>query len=850
MHKQNNITEVVGLWTAKRHQWGDVIIGDMQIVNPETGEPSDFASAKGKDPREELTVSGTYVFFGRWGEYRGKKQFLWSTFAEREPLTRRGVVAYFQRIPGIGPTRAEKIWQAFRSDSLRIGEHQPELLVAKCGLKEDVADEVSRWLAVNKQTSHTKVRLIGMLANHGLPLNLTDRLIYKWGAKAANMVEEWPHRLCLFKGVGFARADQIYLSLGGDPNRVFRQSLAAWNDLRASNDHTWYLAERCIRTIYEQIGSAAKPKQALKLAKRFGAIEFQRTEEDEVTLSDTGKVVWACEKAKADQERTTAAKVAEAMNDRPQWESPADSIEALTDHQREQLRVATSKAIGCLTGWAGTGKSYVIGRLVNHLADCHGVGRIALVAPTGKAAVRMTEAVADAGCHLKATTIHSFLRLTPSEDGDEVDAFDHGTGAPNVDFIIVDESPMVSTPLAARLMAAKRPGCCILWAGDLEQLGPIDHGAPFRDMCHSAIPTGHLSKVRRASGEIVDISHKIVKDEPFELHKPHELDLDNGINWIHVECESNMQMSKLETVIKMAATHFDIDPIWEAQVVCATNRSETCGRPMINRMMQNLFNEHPPHERWPFRPGDKVINRVNGKVTRVRWEPATRRYVTNKDDKVYSANGDIGKVLALEDKSMVVELQNNPKVMIRVPRSPHPGDRGTHCNFELSYGITTHLSQGSEYPLSIVVLDENARMLNTKNWMITAVTRGKQMCVTIGKERVLREAIRKRMTEVKKTFLRQRIAQAIENYVDVYDNIAADMVGVVLEPLPKLERAIKTNKCVFCRRELTHENSKRLGFGPTCAKKNGLPWGDEVTIEIAAEAMKGTNDAVDTETAK
>jgi hypothetical protein len=151
--------------------------------------------------------------------------------------------------------------------------------------------------------------------------------------------------------------------------------------------------------------------------------------------------------------------------------------------------------------------------------------------------------------------------------------------------------------------------------------------------------------------------------------------------------------------------------------------------------------------------------------------------------------------------------------------------------------------------------------MNSKNWMVTALTRGKQLVITIGREEAIHRAVLKSTTSDCKTFLKERIQEIVgDKDFRPYSEDAAKLVGETVDvsviPFPtttgtgireNLDDHRERNSCIFCHRPLDHPVSQMLGYGPTCAKNNGLPWGESVTIEDAVDMIESIDIAVDEE---
>jgi len=144
---------------------------------------------------------------------------------------------------------------------------------------------------------------------------------------------------------------------------------------------------------------------------------------------------------------------------------------------------------------------------------------------------------------------------------------------------------------------------------------------------------------------------------------------------------------------------------------------------------------------------------------------------------VYVANGELGKVIAQEEKIMTVRL-DSPLRIIKVPKgksSEGDGDNGgggngddagpkTGCSFDLAYALSTHKSQGSEFKIVVVGLDDGpaARMVCSRNWLYTAISRAKVLCLMVGKRAVADGYCRVEAVKPRVTFLAESITEEIE----------------------------------------------------------------------------------------
>jgi exodeoxyribonuclease V alpha subunit len=395
--------------------------------------------------------------------------------------------------------------------------------------------------------------------------------------------------------------------------------------------------------------------------------------------------------------------------------------------------------------------------------------RVAVAAPTGKAAVRVTESLAKAGVSgLIAKTIHSTLGVTSADGGW---TFNHNEDSPlPFDYLFTDESSMIDTPLMASWMAARKSGACMLLVGDPGQLSPVGHGAPLRDLIAAGVPCGMLTEIMRNSGRIVKACHAIADKGRFEPAE--KIDLEAGENLVHIERASpQTQIAELTGMLDRIRNGKQYDVFDDVQVLVPVNDKSPIGRRPLNKLLQGILN--PLGEQAagnPFRVGDKIINGRNGMVP---IESESEEYGDDcnseaADSKVYVANGEQARVVSVFANYTVAKL-DNPNRLVRIPKGKssegNDGEGGekadTGCNWDLAYAISTHKSQGSEWPIVIVMIDSypGAVRLCTKEWLYTALSRGKEMVFTIGKKTVADAMCRRHGLWLRKTFLRETIEE-------------------------------------------------------------------------------------------
>ena len=720
------------------------------------------ATIKGEAAEGALVPGLPYRFYGHTRIHlKHGPQFNFSTFVAEQPATEKGIVAYLSQLTGprigvkrgIGKGTAWLLWEEYKADAVSMLREDPEVVAGTIPrLNLDVAEAASEWLKLNQRIEKTKIDLIGLLDGRGFPKKTIVAVIAKYGSAAAETIRHNPYLLMQFRGCGFSLTDKMYLDLGKSPWKLKRQALCAWYTLLSDgNGHTWYDRQFVERGIRAGVGSVyvVNVDRAITLALRAGLLAEHR---------DDNGLLWLAEGRKALNEERLAEYVADALTEVGEWPTLAVNPH-VSHHQSCKLLTLTTRSIACLSGSPGTGKTFCASALTKAIIEEHGHDSVAVCAPTGKAAVRITEAMAANGVYVIARTIHSLLGVISADDGWH---FDHHEGNPlDFRFVIIDESSMIDTDLMASLFAARASdthylfGTHYLFVGDHRQLAPVGHGCPFLDLQRGGVPTGELTEVQRNSGMIVQACAEIRDRKVFKVAK--KVNMDDGDNLVCVgQGSPETQIEMLEKLYS-DVTHMErFSPIWDVQIVVAVNNISPLSRTALNKHLQGLLNPHGKQiEGNPFRIGDKIINLKNGLL------PSLDGADANEDGNVYVANGEQAEAVEVEPARTIARLES-PSRLVVIPHGQQKGVEGDEGaavgNWDLAYAISVHKSQGSEWPIVAVMIDESAgaKYLCTRNWLYTAISRAKSLCLLIGRKSTADQMVRRDGLR-RKTFLTERI---------------------------------------------------------------------------------------------
>jgi exodeoxyribonuclease V alpha subunit len=736
----------------------------------------------------------SYKFNGHWVDHpRYGPQFNFTSFLRALEHTERGITLYLAKVAdGVGRVKAKALWDVYGPDAVRILTNEPQRVADDGVMSLERATEAAASLIADEAHQAIKIDLADLFLGRGFPGKLVDAVIARWRHKAAEVIRRDPFRLLTedLPGCGFIRCDKLHQDLGHNPRDTKRVGMCAWDQVAqaTARGHTWHPIARVYQLVAEKIGAdaAGNVTRAVRLMTRAHWIHERQ---------DAGGVVWLAERASAIAERLLARKIRDLLACPPRWPTvPTDGMEP---DQVAVLDVVLKNAFAILLGTPGSGKTFLAARIIKAILAAHGQHAVAVCAPTGKAAVRMTAGLQELGLNLKAQTIHSLLGVLANTKRDGW-RFNHCEDKPlPFRFVVVDESSMNDVPLAAALLSACSTswtgGCNVLWVGDPYQLPPVGHGAPLRDLI-AACPqiTGELTTIKRNAGLIVQACRQIKDGRSFATTdkidlRPESVTGQPSQNLRMVEVLGGSEPGEpgepdqvgetigllygkwltRKTLLGAASDGSDlpIDPVWDVQVLCATNKR----RKELNRILQQLVN--PAGQRMPGRPfrvADKVMCLQNGQFSRAdrSIRGATEYYV---------ANGDMGDVVELHEKHMVVRLRGGPtERLIRVPMGPPAKDvdladtvddtesnrdRGAGCEFCLAYCCTTHKYQGSECPVVVVVVDKAAGLVASREWHYTAISRAKKLCILVGQQGVIEQQCRRVAIRDRKTFLVELIKE-------------------------------------------------------------------------------------------
>lgn len=757
------------IWSARGE--GRRFVIAKVFTEAESGQRTEL-SVKGECDPGSMLRGVAYRFYGKHENHpKYGRGFSFKAVVQQEPHGRTGVVQYLERFAdGLGPVYAGRIYDKFGSDAVRILRSDPETVAnAIPSISLDRATKAAVALQVYAATEETRIELVNLLAGRGFPGELTEDAIKRWGCSAARRIKADPFTLMVNKlpGAGFARCDRLYLDLGLPPTKLKRQLLCIWKAVQDNGDgSTWHSIETAAAAIQQNIGGLPVERVNWKRAIRLGVRAKWL-----VTAEINGRKCIAVNRD-AEAEAKVAADVVRLLLGEPGWEWPdVDSIHQISDHQRETLGKCLRAPIAILCGTPGTGKTYATAQLLQAVIRS-GLKpwEIAVCAPTGKAALRIEEALGNAGVEgLSVGTVHRLLGVNRNGHDGNGWGFIHNARNPlPYNLVVIEEASMLDAETASSLIQAIPTGSRVLLVGDPYQLPPVSHGAPLRDLLASkAVPSGLLTEVLRNGGRIVQACLEINGGRPYRPSR--SADLSIGENLIHWPTKSPA-LTKAEVCRRIQAAGVviyngkPIDPVWDVQVITALNEKSDVSRVKLNESLQAALNPHGDQVKGnPFRLGDKVICTSN-KFLPVATESGA--LVAAEDDdhgiedkeplKDFVANGEIGIATRIDAKYADVTFLS-PRRIIRFPTM------GKEAVLDLAYAITFHKSQGSQWPIVILIADRAAARVACREIWYTGISRAELLCITAGDMSAITSQCRRVALASRRTRLAELITKGLDD---------------------------------------------------------------------------------------
>ena len=664
---------------------------------------------------ESLELTGEYTVHPSYGP-----QFKVQQYSIKAPEDIASIERYLGSgaIKGVGAALAARIVRKFKEDTFRIIEEEPERLAEIKGISERKAQEIAQQTEEKRELRQAMI----FLQNYGISLSLAVKIYQTYQLDMYRIIQENPYRMAEdVTGVGFKIADEIAHRVGIHLDSDFRIRSGIMYVLQQASleGHTYLPEELLTRRACELLGVDASGVEKHYMDMAIDRKLILKQSEAEVQIYASTFYYMELNVAVMLRELNVKYDFSEtAVEQRIRKIEQLSELE-LDEMQRTAVKEVVRSGLLVITGGPGTGKTTTINTIIQYF-ESEGMD-IALAAPTGRAAKRMSETTG-----YEAKTIHRLLELSGGMD--EHAGFERNEQNPlETDVIIIDEMSMVDITLMHNLLKAVVAGTRLILVGDVNQLPSVGPGCVLKDIIDShACNVVRLNRIFRQASEsdIIVNAHKINRGEPVSL------DNKSRDFFFLKRYDANVIISICIQLIRQKLPKYVNASPFDIQVLTPM-RKGLLGVERLNTILQQYLN--PPdgkkaereHGQTIFRVGDKVMQIKNN--YQAEWEIRSR-YNIPIEKGLGVFNGDMGIVREINSFSETLTVEYEERRMVEYPFKELD-------QLDLAYAITIHKSQGSEYPAVIIPLLTGPRMLMNRNLLYTAVTRARKCVTLVGDEK-------------------------------------------------------------------------------------------------------------------
>lgn len=709
-------------------------------VNGEFGE--ELVTAVGNiavlNVGDRIKLIGTFCnhsHFGRQFKVEASERFM--------PSGTDAILKYLSSgaVKGIGPSISKKIVDRFGDNSLNIMLKDPESLSKIRGISKEKAYSISKQL----NSTFSMREVMAYLASFGICPEDAIKIWKYLGDEAIKLINENPYVICDNElELSFDKADQIALKLDKPPYNVDRIKAGIVHILRhnMNNGHTCLPRRKLEPLCAEFLGV-----DEVITTRTVDELIEQELIYNDVVDADEFLFLPTMYKAEQSCVQRLSVMLTHPSKKIPFAEKEIEKVELSQNInyafiQKQAIKSAIEKGLLIMTGGPGTGKTTTINAIISIL-ESKGE-KVALAAPTGRAAKRMSEVT-----NREAKTIHRLLGVEWDNNGKQV-FHKNEKNLLSCDSLILDELSMVDIVVFEALLRALPLGCRLIMVGDSDQLPSVGPGNVLKDLINTDLfPVVKLNEVFRQSMEslIVTNSHKIINGEYPELKVKNK-----DFFFLEYSDPEEIADAIVDLVTRRLVKSYGYSP-HDIQVLSPGKKGKL-GSLDLNTRLQSRINpkEFGKSEvitnNMILREGDKVMQIRNNYD--IQW--------TKNDGTIGEGlfNGDIGTILNIDNKNSAMLVSFDDKNAI------YSSDNFN--DLELAYAITIHKSQGSEFEAVIIPMFRGARQLYYRNLLYTGVTRAKSLLIMVGFKSTVRYMVDNNRETKRYTGLRSFLRREIKDY--------------------------------------------------------------------------------------
>lgn len=680
----------------------------------------------------ELNDMDTYLFFGQMVEHpKYGMQFSVTSYERCKPEEKDAIVEFLTSglFKGIGEKKAKVIVDVLGKDTLQIILENPDNLILIPGITKTNIDTLHNKLKEYESSYETVL----YLSNLGFSTK-DSMLIYNYYKdRVKEVIEEDIYQLeySIYE-LNFKKIDRIALKNGMAKDsfvRVRAAILYIMEEVSNTYGHSYFYYDEIFQYLPRVLLISISDEVYKKAMESLIVDLMIVNKEDRYYLKD----MWEAETLIVKRFRLLAHKEDEDFKNLEDKLTEMESVFGISynEEQRRAILDSIRKNFLIITGGPGTGKTTIMKGIIELYKEVHKLSyeklaeRVQLLAPTGRAAKRMSDATL-----MPASTIHRFLKWQKETNKFQVNEY-HKSKA---EVVILDESSMVDTLLMASLLRGISANCKVIMVGDSYQLPSVGPGQVLHDLISSSkLPVVELKELYRQGKDsnILTLAYDVRKGEVVDDVFNKEEDL------TFIECSDDDVISNLMDV---SSTFKDLS--YKNFQVLAPMYKTKCGIDMINQKLQVIFNPKDKSKKELvvgdviFREGDKVIELTN-----------------MPDENIY--NGDIGiisQIVTQPAKKITIDFDGNEVTFTAA----------NFNKFRLAYAISIHKAQGSEFDVVVMPIVQGYRKMLYRKLVYTGITRSKKMLYLIGDKNALRQAVNNTSSDIRRTTIKDFLENGIK----------------------------------------------------------------------------------------
>lgn len=680
----------------------------------------------------ELNDMDTYLFFGQMVEHpKYGLQFSVTSYERCKPEEKDAIVEFLTSglFKGIGEKKAKAIVDVLGKDTLQIILENPDNLILIPGITKTNIDTLHNKLKEYESSYETVL----YLSNLGFSTK-DSMLIYNYYKdRVKEVIEEDIYQLeySIYE-LNFKKIDRIALKNGMAKDsfvRVRAAILYIMEEVSNTYGHSYFYYDEIFQYLPRVLLISISDEVYRKAMESLIVDIMVVNKEDRYYLKD----MWEAETLIVKRFRLLAHKEDEDFKNLEDKLTEMESVFGISynEEQRRAILDSIRKNFLIITGGPGTGKTTIMKGIIELYKEVHKLSyeklaeRVQLLAPTGRAAKRMSDATL-----MPASTIHRFLKWQKETNKFQVNEY-HKSKA---EVVILDESSMVDTLLMASLLRGISANCKVIMVGDSYQLPSVGPGQVLHDLISSSkLPVVELKELYRQGmdSNILTFAYDVRKGEVVDDVFNKEEDL------TFIECSDDDVISNLMDV---SSTFKDLS--YKNFQILAPMYKTKCGIDMINQKLQVIFNPKDKSKKELvvgdviFREGDKVIELTN-----------------MPDENIY--NGDIGiisQIVTQPAKKITIDFDGNEVTFTAA----------NFNKFRLAYAISIHKAQGSEFDVVVMPIVQGYRKMLYRKLVYTGITRSKKMLYLIGDKNALRQAVNNTSSDIRRTTIKDFLENGIK----------------------------------------------------------------------------------------